>query len=107
MPAAALRGRRVHALAGIGEPQRFFATLQDLGLAPVCHAFADHHRFVPADLDLGPCDGLLMTEKDAVKCAGFAPDHAWYLPVEAVLQPDLAHHVTERLLEKRHGSASA
>lgn len=107
LSAAQLRGRKVYALAGIGEPERFFETLRSLGLAPVCHAFADHHRFAAGDLDVGPADALLMTEKDAVKCAQFAPDHAWYLPVEAALAPDLAQFVAERLLEKRHGSASA
>lgn len=107
VPAAHMRGRVVHALAGIGEPERFFETLRGLGLSPVCRAFPDHHRFVADDLAMGPADALLMTEKDAVKCAQFAPDHAWYLPVEAALEPDLARFVTERLLEKRHGSASA
>ena len=76
--------RRVHALAGIGHPQRFFATLRELGFDPIEHPFADHHRFAAADL---PADGhpLIMTEKDAVKCAAFARPHHWWLRVEAEL----------------------
>lgn len=107
MPLTALAGRTVCAVAGIGEPQRFFELLQAHGVAATCRAFPDHHRFVTGDLQTAACDALLMTEKDAVKCAQFAPAHAWYLPVEAEVQPDLAQFVVERLLEKRHGSASA
>lgn len=76
--------RQVHALAGIGHPQRFFATLRELGFDPIEHPFADHHPFVATDL---PADDhpLIMTEKDAVKCAAFARPHHWWLRVEAEL----------------------
>jgi len=92
-----LRGKRIHALAGIGDPGRFFRQLGALGLEFEAHAFPDHHPFSPADLAFDHADALLMTEKDAVKCQAFAPPGSWVLPVEAHLEPDLAQWVVEKL----------
>ncbi len=75
-----------HAVAGIGHPARFFSQLRALGLDIVEHAFADHHRFRPHDLAFGREAGVLMTEKDAVKCQGFAQPGWWVAKVEA--RPD-------------------
>jgi len=97
--AAALRGQPLHAVAGIGNPARFFATLRDLGLDVVEHPFPDHHVFTAADLDFGPEAILLMTEKDAVKCAGLVSNQTWVLPVTAELPAALI----ATLLEKLHG----
>lgn len=77
--------RRVHALAGIGNPQRFFDSLRRLGFDPIAHSFADHHAFSAEDLEFGDDLALIMTEKDAVKCRNLAPANSWYLPVEARL----------------------
>jgi tetraacyldisaccharide 4'-kinase len=77
------RGQRVHAVAGIGNPWRFFADLRGRGLDIVEHAFPDHHPFGAADLDFGDAQPVLMTEKDAVKCRSFADARAWYVPVTA------------------------
>jgi len=96
-------GAGVHALAGIGNPTRFFATLSHLGIRPTCHAFPDHHRFVAADLAFPDARAILMTEKDAVKCAGFADTRCWYLPVAAEIDPALV----ARVLEKLRGSQAA
>ena len=82
-PLTALAGRTVHAVAGIGNPGRFFATLRAAGLEPREHAFPDHHAFRAGDLEFGDDLPILMTEKDAVKCAAFARAGRWYLPVEA------------------------
>jgi len=76
-------GRTVHALAGIGNPERFFATLGALKIDAVAHAFPDHHGFTAADLVFPGAEAILMTEKDAVKCAPFADARCWYLPVRA------------------------
>ncbi len=92
-----LRGRRLHAVAGIGEPARFFRQLERMGLHCEVHAFPDHHRFQASDLVFPGADALLMTEKDAVKCEAFAPPETWVLPVEAQLSPDLAGWVVEKL----------
>ena len=98
--AADLAGMKLHALAGIGDPNRFFAHLAALGLSCETHAFGDHHRYVTADF---PCtgDAIVTTEKDAVKFSVAATQPAqlpiWVLPVAASIQPDLAHFVVEKI----------
>lgn len=72
----------VAAVAAIGHPQRFFATLDRLGVKFNAYPFADHHRFQPEDLKVKE-KTVLMTEKDAVKCQPFATDQMYFLPVEA------------------------
>ncbi len=76
---------RLHAVAGIGNPARFFAALQVQGFDIVPHAFADHHAFTAGDLDFGDDLPVVMTEKDAVKCQAFARANWWQVPVEAEL----------------------
>ena len=93
----ALHGKTLHALAGIGDPARFFRTLQGLGLDFVAHPFADHHAYTADDLAFGQDAVLLMTEKDAVKCAGLTTGEAWVLPVEAELSPALTDLIVEKL----------
>jgi len=100
--AAALSGLRLHAVAGIGEPQRFFDHLAALGLDCVAHAFPDHHCYVADDLRFAG-DAIVTTEKDALKCAGLAALPIWVLPVDAEVEPDLARFV----MEKIDGSAPA
>lgn len=89
--------KKLHAVAGIGNPQRFFAHLRRLGLAFEEHAFPDHWAYRPQDLDYDAADALLMTEKDAVKCAGFADERYWALAVEAVLPPAFGQTVLQKL----------
>jgi tetraacyldisaccharide 4'-kinase len=86
-PLAQWQGRMVHAVAGIGNPQRFFDLLRAAGLQLQEHVFADHHAYMATDLGFGDDVPILMTEKDAVKCGSFATQQMWYLPVEAGL-PD-------------------
>jgi tetraacyldisaccharide 4'-kinase len=90
----AWRRGQIHALAGIGDPDRFFAELRRLGLDPICHAFSDHHRFVPDDVRLPGATAILMTEKDAVKCVAFADERFWYLPIRARIDPALVTSLT-------------
>ncbi len=78
-------GQRVHAVAGIGDPERFFAMLRSLDIAVVPHAFADHHRYCAEDLRFGSDLPVLMTEKDAVKCAGFDSERCYSVPIRAEL----------------------
>lgn len=88
----------VVAMAGIGHPPRFFATLEKLGVEVEREvAFADHQEYNHGQLAALASQGqtLLMTEKDAVKCRAFAQPDWWYLPVEAVLPTEQA----ERLLQ--------
>lgn len=79
------QGQRVHAVAGIGNPSRFFAGLRAAGLDIIEHPFADHFGYAPADLDFGDDLPVLMTEKDAVKCGAFADARCWSVPVRAEL----------------------
>jgi len=95
--AADLAGKKLHALAGIGDPGRFFRTLEGLGLRFESHPFPDHHAYVAADLAFARDGILLMTEKDAVKCAGLTAGETWVLPVEAELSPALIDLVVEKL----------
>ncbi|MFT0213261.1 tetraacyldisaccharide 4'-kinase [Pseudomonas sp. F1_0610] len=73
----------VHAVAGIGNPQRFFNTIEQLNITAQTHAFADHVSFTQADFSFVGKDTVLMTEKDAVKCRSFAQSNWWYLAVDA------------------------
>jgi tetraacyldisaccharide 4'-kinase len=100
---AELQGLRLHAVAGIGEPARFFDHLAALGLEFTAHPFADHQVYSAQDLRFPDCDALLLTEKDAVKCYGLSDTPMWVLPVEAHLDPDLAGFVSARLAELKHG----
>jgi tetraacyldisaccharide 4'-kinase len=100
--------QRVHAVAGIGNPARFFATLRAAGLEPLEHAFPDHHPFIAAELEFGDQLPVLMTEKDAVKCATFSNPRLWYVPVTAELSAADAHKLLTRVLDKvRGGGASS
>src|SRR5512145_381729 len=81
--AAEFAGQRLHAIAGIGHPQRFFAHLEHLGLSAQRHAFPDHHRYTASDIAFDDADAILMTEKDAVKCAPVATERCWVLRVDA------------------------
>ncbi len=99
-PLSDFAGARVHAIAGIGNPERFFDMLARANLNIERHAFADHHPYCPEDLSFSADLPLLMTEKDAVKCRHLNLENAWYIPVQAHLSPDLFAAVTERLTEK-------
>jgi len=90
-------GHRVHAVAGIGNPDRFFSMLRGLGIAVVPHAFADHHRYRAADFEFGSPLPVLMTEKDAVKCADFATDAFYSVPVRAELPEGFWISLLDRL----------
>ena len=80
---SSFRGAGVHAVAAIGNPQRFFDMLRNAGLTVYEHPFPDHHPFRSGDLNFGDSLPVLMTEKDAVKCAAFADERCWYVPVTA------------------------
>ena len=97
LPAAAFARKKLHAVAGIGNPKRFFDQLARLGLVCVNHAFPDHHAYTANDLDFGDCDALLMTEKDAVKCEAFAREHWYALQVEAELAPAFIDFILAKL----------
>jgi tetraacyldisaccharide 4'-kinase len=94
-------GGPVHAVAGIGNPGRFFRDLRARGLEVIEHAFADHHPFAPRELSFGDGLPVLMTEKDAVKCTPFAQPGWWSVPVYAAFgaaqERDLLEHVLRKI----------
>ena len=87
----------VQAIAGIGNPARFFQTLNSLGLDVSSRSFPDHHQFQPEDLSFAASEVLVMTEKDAVKCRTFAQDNWWYLAVNARLADEFFHQLDQKL----------
>lgn len=103
LPIAAFSQQTVHAIAGIGYPQRFFDTLSAHSITPHAHPFSDHYRYVPDDLAFDDDLPILMTEKDAVKCRSFASDKCWYLPVSANINGDLATDIMRQLKDMNNG----
>jgi tetraacyldisaccharide 4'-kinase len=92
------RGTRLHAVAGIGNPARFFRALRAFGIDVIEHAFADHHALVASELEFGDDLPVLMTEKDAVKCRSFANARLWYVPVTAQLTDAHSQQLLARVL---------
>ena len=91
---------RVHAVAGIGNPQQFFDTLTHLGIAHTAHVYPDHHAFTAADITFSGCDAVVMTQKDAVKCERYATPMHWALQVDAQVDSALLQHLLERIKRK-------
>lgn len=98
-----LTGEEVHAVAAIGNPQRFFDQLCQHGLIVHPHAFTDHHPFTASDLAFGDKLPILMTEKDAVKCLTFATAQMWTVPAKPEISPKLITHILNKLKESSHG----
>jgi tetraacyldisaccharide 4'-kinase len=97
MPLARFSGQHVHAVAGIGHPARFFDALRAQGIEPIEHPFPDHHRHAVSDFDFGDDHPVLMTEKDAVKCATFTREHWWRVPVTPELPATFFDDAAARL----------
>lgn len=96
-PLESFAGETVHAVAGIGNPQRFFDLLSAAGMRVIPHPFPDHHRFGPGDIAFPDALPVLMTEKDAVKCRAFADRRTWYVPVEVSIDPAVLDRILTRL----------
>lgn len=101
------RGSPVHAVAGIGHPQRFFRALRAQGLEVIEHPFPDHHPLTLTELDFGDARPVLMTEKDAVKCEHGADARLWFVPVEAVFSESDAARLLELLVRTAETFAKA
>lgn len=96
------KDQTINAIAGIGNPDRFFNFIRAHGIRSSTRAFPDHHLYSPDELSFPDNEVLFMTEKDAVKCQRFARNNWWYIPVDAVLPDDFGLHLIH-LLEERHG----
>lgn len=86
----------VHAIAAIGNPERFFSLLRHQGLTIIEHTFSDHYLYQPQDFNFNDKLPIVMTEKDAVKCENFADERFWFLPV----RPEVSARFGVELLEK-------
>ncbi|MDV7103025.1 tetraacyldisaccharide 4'-kinase [Vibrio sp. TH_r3] len=100
------------AIAAIGNPRRFFNTLDSLGAQVIKQqSFIDHQDFKQSELDeLGRLGShLIMTEKDAVKCSSYAKNNWWYLPVTASFSHHEEKNIIDKILKVReeYGSPSA
>ncbi|UZE97953.1 tetraacyldisaccharide 4'-kinase [Alkalimarinus alittae] len=96
-----LQGLDIHAMAGIGNPERFFAALRSLGANVTAQGFSDHHDFTQNDFSFEDKKPIVMTHKDAVKCRALftesEPDNFWYLPVSADINKQFIDQLCERL----------
>jgi tetraacyldisaccharide 4'-kinase len=99
-PLTEFRATPVHAVAGIGHPGRFFHMLRGIGLQVIEHAFADHHPLGPEEVEFADELPVLMTEKDAVKCTGFANARLWSVPVSAQLVGEGASRLLAPMVER-------
>ena len=105
-PLKSFAGQKVHAVAGIGDPTRFFLALGKAGIRVLPHPFPDHHPFTPRDLEFGDGLPVMLTEKDAVKLRGAAQPHWWVLPVSAKLDAGFAGWLQGKLDEWRRSKAA-
>ena len=99
-------GRSVHAVAGIGNPERFFNMLRAHGIEVLGHPLPDHARFKAADIFFPDERPVLMTEKDAVKCAGIAGTQHWYVPVSASFDAGESELLLDIVTRAIHGRAA-
>ena len=97
-PLEAFRGTRVHAVAAIGHPERFFRLLEAAGVRVIAHPLTDHAPIVKSDLRFGDSRPVLVTEKDAVKCERIADENVWCVPIELCFEPKVSARLTARVL---------
>lgn len=88
---------KVHAVAGIGNPKRFFEMLKIAGFDIIPHVFPDHYHYQARDLDFKDGLPILMTQKDAVKCKSFANQHCWYLSIDIIISAKLEEEILNKL----------
>jgi len=105
-PLKAFAGQKVHAVAGIGDPNRFFLHLGRAGIKVLPHPFPDHHAFTPRELEFGDQTPVMLTEKDAVKLRSAARPHWWVLPVSAKPDPAFGSWLLGKLDEWRRSKAA-
>jgi tetraacyldisaccharide 4'-kinase len=100
---AEFKNKTVHAVAGIGNPNRFFNALRNENIQLIEHLFPDHYLYQASDIHFSDDLPVIMTEKDAVKCIGFADERHWYLPVQAEMSKGVEIKIVELLKRwRRH-----
>jgi tetraacyldisaccharide 4'-kinase len=103
-PLDSFKGKKVHAVAGIGNPQRFFDLLEDAGLDVEAHPLDDHASFGPDQLAFEEPGAVLITEKDAVKCESFAHDDVWCVVVDLLFDADKTARLMRLVLRELKGN---
>jgi tetraacyldisaccharide 4'-kinase len=102
------KGCRVHGIAGIGNPGRFFSTLEHAGISVLEHIFPDHHAFRKDDFErMDDSLPILMTEKDFVKCKSLGLKNAWYLSVDAALPVDWERALIQQVIDSMEPAGAA
>ncbi len=97
LPLTDFKNKKVHAVAGVGNPERFFATLRLQGLNIIEHIFPDHYLYQQADFRFSDELPIVMTEKDKVKCEALADERFWYLPVVALIDKKFENELLLKL----------
>ncbi|HEY2781271.1 MAG TPA: tetraacyldisaccharide 4'-kinase [Steroidobacteraceae bacterium] len=105
-PLREFSGQPVHAVAAIGNPQRFFAMLRAIGIRAIEHPLSDHARLTLEDISFADDLAVLMTEKDAVKCREIAGPHHWYVPVSVAFAPGDAEKLRGIIARSVEGRAA-
>jgi tetraacyldisaccharide 4'-kinase len=90
--------KQVHAVAGIGHPERFFRQLEASGFDISRHAFTDHYLYQAKDIDFPDLSPIVMTEKDAVKCFAFAPPDCWFVALNTIVSEGLQKKIVDQLM---------
>lgn len=103
VPLSTWRGHSVHAVAGVGNPGRFYSLLRQQGLQVIPHEYPDHYRYVAADLEFPDDYAVVMTEKDAVKCESLKLRNVWYLPVSISMPKTFEYRLNHLLKELADG----
>ena len=98
LPLSRFNGQEVHAVAGIGNPKRFFDMLRERGIRPIEHALPDHAEIRRRDIYFEGSFPVLMTEKDAVKCVRYAQDVHFFVPVTAYFDEEAAQSIMSIVL---------
>ena len=97
------KGQTVHAIAGIGHPQRFFYLLREQGLKVIEHSFPDHYYYYESEIEFDDEYPVIMTEKDAVKCFRFTKKNMWYLPISLKINDVFDSELIKLLKSRQQG----
>lgn len=101
------RNQSIHAIAGIGNPAKFFSYLRGKGIRTIEHEFPDHYHFTAKDICFNDGFSVVMTEKDAVKCTEFASAEHWFLPIDVKMTNAFEHRLTILLKDISNGQKTA
>ena len=97
------RNQSIHAIAGVGNPTKFFSSLRGRGVRTIEHEFPDHYQFKVEDISFDDGFPVVMTEKDAVKCTEFASEQHWFLPINVKMTNAFEHRLTILLKDINNG----